>query len=158
MALPLAYKEETNMSEQKYRVYNRCKYDIGVSLLAGHDIVIKAGSFQMLSVDDINYIESICRVNKFFSQRMLVPVDETGKEIPMAELGVVPNAEKTQHYDDKEIAAILKQPVKKIEAWLAEIEDPAEFHAIASVAKTLDLSASKLKVLKEKMPAEDFIG
>ena len=145
------------MSEQKYRVYNRCKYDIGVSLLAGHNIMIRAGSFQMLSVDDINYIESICRVNKFFSQRMLVPVDELGNEIPLAELGVIPNSVKPPHYNDDEIAAMLKQSVKKIEAWLDDIEDPAEFHAIAGVAKAMDLPATKLKVLKQKMPQEEFL-
>ena len=48
------------MMEEMYRVNNRCKHDIGVTLMNGMQYNIKAGSFQMLSAMDIQYIESIC--------------------------------------------------------------------------------------------------
>jgi len=67
------------MAEQRYRVVNKCKYDIGVTLPSQQDIVIKGGSFQLLTADDIMYIESICREVKFFSKRMLVPYDAENK-------------------------------------------------------------------------------
>lgn len=58
------------MFEENYRVYNRCKHDIGVSLMNGMQTNIKAGSFKVLTVDDIQYIESICNGTKFFSSKM----------------------------------------------------------------------------------------
>jgi hypothetical protein len=59
--------------------------------------------------------------------------------------------------DDTTITTMLKQSPKKIEAWLADINDPAELDAISAVAKTMDLTASKLKVINAKMPHNDIL-
>lgn len=144
--------------EQRIRVYNRCKYDIGVTLLSGQNIVINAGSFQLLTANDIIYIESICAVDKYFSQRMLVPVGDDGKDIELESVGLIPDTSVQVHLSDEEVAAMLKQSIKKIEAWISEIDDPVELHSIYEVAKTLDLPASKLKVLSDKMPDKEFLG
>lgn len=145
------------MSDIRYRVKNMCRYDIGVRLTNGLSVMIAAGSFQMLTADDIAYIESICTVNKFFSQRMLVPYDSNGNEVPLDKLGMYVAEETVQHLDDADIVAMLKQSPKKIEAWLADIDDPAELGAISAVAKTMDLTASKLKVINAKMPYNDIL-
>ena len=135
----------------RYRVKNMCRYDIGVNLL------IAAGSFQMMTADDIAYVESICTVNKFFSQRMLIPYDSQGNEVPLDKLGMYVEEDAVQHMNDEAIVAMLKQSPKKIEAWLADITDPAELGAISAVAKTMDLTASKLKVINAKMPYNDIL-
>ena len=70
------------MAEQRYRVYNECKYDIGVRLVNGQEIVIRHNSFQMLTADDINYIESVCTEIKFFAKKMLVPKDACSFWLP----------------------------------------------------------------------------
>lgn len=145
------------MSDIRYRVKNMCRYDIGVRLTNGLSIMIAAGSFQMMTADDIAYVESICTVNKFFSQRMLVPYDSNGNEVPLDKLGMYVAEETVHHLDDAEIIAMLKQSPKKIEAWLADIDDPAELGAISAVAKTMDLTASKLKVINAKMPYNDIL-
>jgi hypothetical protein len=145
------------MSDIRYRVKNMCRYDIGVRLTNGLSIMIAAGSFQMMTADDIAYVESICTVNKFFSQRMLVPYDSNGNEVPLDKLGMYVAEDTTQHLDDADIIAMLKQSPKKIEAWLADINDPAELGAISAVAKTMDLTASKLKVINAKMPYNDIL-
>ena len=62
------------------------------------------------------------------------------------------------HMNDDEISAMLKKSVKQVEAWLENIEDPAELHAIYLKAKEMDLSAAKLKILTAKMPTKDFLG
>lgn len=146
------------MSDQRYRVTNKCKYDIGVKLANNQDVVIKAGSFQLLTADDIVYIESICRNVKFFAKRMLVACDQNGNEVPLDKLGAFIEEDPNPHKDDSEIEAMLKQSVNKIRAWLDGIDDPVELHAIADVAKNADLSSTKLKVLQEKMPDVDFIS
>ena len=144
--------------EQRYRVWNKCKYDIGVTLINGQQLNIKAGSFQLLTVNDILFIESICNSTKFFSAKMLVPIDNAGKEIPLDELGLYVDENTVTHMDDSEIEAMLKKSVKQIETWLNNIEDMAELHAIFEVAKKLDLSASKLRLLNTKMPYHDWLN
>ncbi len=145
------------MSDIRYRVKNMCRYDIGVKLTNGLSILIAAGSFQMMTADDIAYVESICTVNKFFSQRMLIPYDAQGNEVPLDKLGMYVSEEVVPHMSDETITAMLKQSAKKIEAWLADINDPAELSAISAVAKTMDLTASKLKVINAKMPYNDIL-
>lgn len=144
-------------TEELFKVYNRCKYDIGVSTVNGRSMTIKSGSFQLMTANDILYVESICRANKFFSQKMLVPVDEDGRDIELDQLGMHPDENLPVHMDDKQIEALLKQSAKKIEEYIGGIEDLAELHAIYDVAMTMDLPQSKLKILKAKMPEKDFI-
>lgn len=146
------------MSETRYRVTNKCRYDIGVRLSNGQEVVITPGSFQLLTADDIAYVDSICSEDKFFSKRMLVPLDQTGKEVAMDQLGMYIEEDPAPHLDDAGIASALKQTPKKIEAWLDQVDDPAELHAIFEVAQTMDLPASKLKILNEKMPEKDLLG
>lgn len=146
------------MTEQYYRVWNRCKHTIGVQLLNGRSLAIKPNSFQLLSMADIQYIESICRTVRYFSSKMLVPTDERGNALDLNELGVSMCEGDAVHMNDDEISAMLKKSVKQVEAWLENIEDPAELHAIYLKAKEMDLSAAKLKVLTAKMPTKDFLG
>jgi hypothetical protein len=145
------------MSDIRYRVKNMCRYDIGVQTTNGLRLMIAAGSFQLMTADDIAYVESICTVNKFFSKRMLVPYDSMGNEVPLDKLGMYVSEDEIQHMDDTTITTMLKQSPKKIEAWLADINDPAELDAISAVAKTMDLTASKLKVINAKMPHNDIL-
>lgn len=146
------------MVEERYRVYNRCKHAIGVQLMNNMQLNIKPGSFQMLTAADILYIESICGTMKFFTQKMLVPVGADNKPIPLETLGMAEDTDASVHMNDDEITAMLKKPVNQVKAWLANIEDPAELHAIYLAAKQMDISSSKLKMLSEKMPEKDWLS
>lgn len=145
------------MTETLYRVYNRCKHDIGVMKQNGIGVNIKAGGFQMLSANDIAFIESNCASVKYFSQKMLVPVDDDGNDVPLRQVHIPEYDEAFVHMNDVEITAALKGSLKKIEEWLNNIDDPAELHAIYKVAQELDLPASKLKLLSTKMPNKDWL-
>ena len=57
-----------NSEITRYRVFNRCKYDIGVTLTSGMQVNIRPGMFQLMTDDDIMMIETSCRNKKFFSQ------------------------------------------------------------------------------------------
>lgn len=143
--------------DTRYRVYNECIYDIGVKLMSGIDVVIKPYSFQLLTVNDILYIESICATRKFFGEKMLVAKDMSGKVVPFEELGLIESDSDNKHYSKEEIEAALKQTAKKIEAWIENITEPSELHAIIEVAKEMDLSASKLKILTAKVPDAEIL-
>ena len=88
---------------------------------------------------------------------MLVAVDENGKDVELEELGGYPDPYSTPHLNDEEIVDKLGKSAKAIAAWLQDIEEPEELHAIFEVAKTLDLPASKLKVIQAKMPSKDVL-
>ena len=142
--------------DKKFRVYNRCKYDIGVNLLSGVQANITAGNFIRLSVDDILHIEGTSK-RKIFSAKMLVPVDDNGKDVDLETIGGYPDTYATPHLSDEEIEDKLSKSAKAISAWLDTIEEPEELHAVFEVAKHLDLPASKLKVLQAKLPTKDML-
>ena len=139
-----------------FRAYNRCKFDIGVTTPTGRQYNIKPGSFALLTLDDIAYIDSICRKKKLFGSGMLEAVDANGKPLNFDQINVV---EDTEHkiLSDEEITAALKKTVKAVTEWINGIDDPVELHAIYTVATGMDLPVSKLKVLKAKMPNKDWL-
>lgn len=144
--------------ELRYRVYNRCGHDIGVYVSNGQQSLnIKPNSFAVLSVNDILYIESICNHKKFFSAKMLVPVDDSGKELSLEELGGFSDESTEVHHSTKEIETNLKKPFNAFKSWINKIEDPVELHEIWEVGKKMDLPASKLKILKAKLPNRDLL-
>ena len=141
----------------RVKIYNQCKYNIGLTLLNGVQILIRPNSFQIATLDDILYIESTYSNRQYFSAKKLVAYDNTGKIIDFSEYGfAIPDNE--HHHNDEEIISMLKQGPKKIEAWLDTINDKAELHAIYEVAIEQDLPASKLKVLASKIPDKDWLG
>ena len=140
---------------KQFRVYNRCKYDIGITLSSGQKPIIQANSFLPMTVNDILYLESIARGRKPFSSKELVVVSDDGKDLTLEDLGGYTDQYAECHYNEEEISANLRKPAKQIEKWLAEINDPVELHAIIEVAKQMDLPNSKMKILREKNPNLD---
>ena len=139
-----------------FRVYNRCGYDIGVTLTSGQQPIIRAGSFLPLSVNDILYLETIARGKKKpFSSRELVPVSDDGKDLTLEDLGGYTDTYSEKHFGEEEISANLKKSAKQIEVWLSGIEDTIELHAILEIAEKMDLPNSKMKLIKAKLPDTD---
>ena len=144
--------------DARYRVYNRCNHAIGVYVNNGQQSLnIRPNSFAVLSVNDILYIESICNHKKFFSGKMLVPVDDNGKDLSLEDIGGFTDEGTAVHHNVKEIETNLKKPFNAFKSWINKIEDPVELHEIWEVGKKMDLPASKLKILNAKMPNRDLL-
>jgi len=140
------------------RVYNKCNYDIGVTLSSGQKPVVRKGSFLPMSVNDILYIESTALRRRPFSSKSLVAMSDNGDELTLEDIGGYTDTYAEKHYDEDEIAANFKKPAKAVEAWLNSIEDPIELHAIAEIAMKMDLPGSKLKLIQAKVPNIDLLN
>ena len=140
-----------------FRVYNRCNYDIGITLSSGQQPIIRANSFLPMTVNDILYLESIARGKKKpFSSKELVAVDDTNKELTLEDIGGYTDTYSEKHFGEKEITSNLKKSAKQIETWIAEIDDPSELYAIHKIAKEMDLPSSKMKLIEAKIPDPDM--
>ena len=145
--------------DTRIRVVNKCNYDIGISLMTGQSVNLRPGSPIVMTVNDIMYVESICAKKKFFSSGMICMYDnDNGEQLTLEKIGGYTDSYTEKHYDNDEINANLRKSVKAFGEWLKPIEDPSELHAIWDIARTMDdLPASKLKLLKAKLPQKDLL-
>ena len=142
-----------------FRVFNRCGYDIGVTLTSGVKPIIRAGSFLPMTVNDILYLETIARGKKKpFSSKELVAVSDDGKGLTLEDLGGYTDTYSEKHFSKDEISANLKKSAKQIEVWLEKIEDVIELNSILDVAKSMDLPTSKMKVIMARLPEADVFS
>lgn len=137
------------MSE-KVKVYNDRSYDIGVKLLNNQDVNIRAGSFIMMTEDDIAYVESQCVFNKKLFGTGKLRIDEKKKEV--AENAGVMKSDENFHLPKDEIEKILLGNFNAMKKWLGTIEDKPLLFEIYETAKAIDLSASKMKAIKATLP------
>lgn len=141
--------------DARFRVYNRCLYDIGVTTLNNISFNIRAGSFQIMTANDIMFVDTNYS-GHFFSNKMLVAVNDNGDEVPLTDFGLGGNTTE-EHISEDEITQVLKGSVKKLEEWLSGINDQSELHAVYKVAQTLDLPINKIKLLSKYIPNKDWL-
>ena len=136
---------------ERIKVYNRRKYDIGLILQNGTERVVHPGSFVMLSHDDIEFLLSIAPA--LFEGEKQLRIDDKALEV---QLGIIED-EQAEIIDEDFIRNKLSQRVGLVKAWLSEIAEPYILDAVFDVAMTMDLPASKLQVLQDRMPDKEFI-
>jgi hypothetical protein len=135
----------------KTRVYNQRKYSIGLALQNGLEYTIKPGSFALLTRDEIEYLASIAPT-LFEGEKQLRLEDRA----LATQLGFVEGAQ-VESLDAEAIRKHLSQRAPQVKAWLDGIREPYLLDAICDVAAEMDLPASKLQLLKERMPNREFI-
>ena len=136
---------------EKTRVYNQRKYDVGMILQNGAERVVHPGSFILLSRDEIEYLASIAQA-LFDGEKQLRLEDRA----LAAQLGFVDDAQ-AETLDAEAIRKRLSQRVPQVRVWLEGVTEPYLLDAICDVAAEMDLPASKLQLLKERMPEREFI-
>lgn len=135
----------------KTRVYNQRKYSIGLILQNGAERAIHPGSFALLARDEIEYLASIAP-SLFDGEKQLRLEDRA----LAAQLGFVDDAQ-AETLDAEAIRKRLSQRVPQVRVWLEGVTEPYLLDAICDVAAEMDLPASKLQLLKERMPEREFI-
>ena len=141
------------MSE-KIRIYNKTKFNIGIKTPANMmGVNIRPGSFTVVEESDIDYLMSTCNL----LQKGLLQVEEKAKEDTLAKMGIDEN-EHAAFMNDEDIKKKLGGSAKNLEKWIADVEDPIELNRIADMAKELNLSLSKLKIIQDKVPQRDLMS
>ena len=146
---------------EKLKLVNPQKFDVGIRTQdRPMGMNIKAGSFVLVSEEDINYLATISSV----LQRGLLRIEnmagaqEDAASDVAASIGIDVNNDPL-FADDEDIRKHLSSTPKKIGEWLETITEPFMLDRIYDVAMAMDnLTAPKLKVLKTRMPDKDFIG
>lgn len=136
---------------EKVRVYNERKYSIGLLLQNGAERIVHPGSFALLARDEIEYLSSIAPA--LFDGEKQLRLEDRALAV---QLGFV-SSEQAETLDAEAIRKHLSQRVPQVKAWLDGIKEAYLLDAICDVAVEMDLPASKLQLLKERMPEREFI-
>lgn len=132
------------------RVLNKNPFDVGVKKMDGlTSMNIRAGSFALMTVEDIQWINSICPL----FERGILRLRKEDEHI-LSEMGTHVE-ENPNVLTDEEIRAELAKTARSIDKWLGGItEDYVKAH-IAEIALEMDLAKSKLDVLRKYVKLED---
>ena len=135
----------------KMKVYNDRKYPVGLILQNGLERIVHSAGYTLLSRDEIEFVASNAP-RLFEGERQLRLEDrETA-----AQMGFIESAE-IPVMNDEEIRKRLSLRTNQLTTWLDGVSEPYLLDAIYDVAMTMDLPASKLQLLQERMPDREFI-
>lgn len=136
---------------EKIRVYNPRKFAIGLRLAHGTERTVLPGSFTLLSKEDIEHLASFAPA--LFQDEKLLRMEDRNLTV---DLGFIDSSDKPV-LDEEEIRKRLGQRATQIKTWLDGIDEAFLLDAICDVAAQMDLPASKLQILQERMPEREFL-
>ena len=113
--------------------------------------MVHANSYTLLARDEIEFLASNAP-DLFENERQLRLEDRA----LAAQMGFI-ESETAPVLDADEIRKRLAMRPNQIKAWLDGIAEPYLLDAVYDVAMTMDLPASKLQLLQERMPEKEFI-
>lgn len=135
----------------KVKVLNERRYDIGLRLQNGTERVIKSRSYALLPKDEIEFLASLAPA-LFYDEKQLRLED---RSLAVA-LGFIQDVN-LPVFGEAEIRKQLAQRQQQLKAWLDAIQEPFLLDEVYAVAMTMDLPASKLQLLQERMPDRAMI-
>ena len=141
-----------NNAKELLKVYNDKDFDGAVSVMNRPvaSILVPAHSFVYLTRDEIAYN---INMNTIFQSGLLRV--ECEDDI-LASNGII--VEDNPNFATKEdIQKILNGPQKKLESWLGTVHEARVMDEVFEIAKEMNLSLSKLKILQAAMPDKTFI-
>lgn len=136
---------------ERYRVYNDRQYNIGLVLPNGTERVVAPGAYILLAKEDIEHLAGIAP-GLFAGEKQLRLEDRK----LAVELGFILD-EHVAVFDEAFIRKQLAAGANKIKAWLDTIEEPYLLDEVLTVARAMDLPASKLQVIQGKFPDQALI-
>ena len=114
--------------------------------------MIKHHSFANLAADEVEYQISVAPA--LFEGEKQLRLSERNLSV---ELGLIED-DAQPVFDEAYIREKLNQRPNMVAKWLDGIQEPYLLDMVYDIAVTMDLPASKLKLLKDRLPAREFIG
>lgn len=138
-----------SQTTKKIKVINNNGFGVGVSIHIGtpKSFTIKGKSFAYLEEDEIQYINSTSRSFKDGFLR----IEEKEVKESMGEVEENPN-----DITDEEIEKLLNGHIKTLEKALKELTAQHTKNRFVAMAKNMDLTAGKLKIIKEVLNVDIF--
>lgn len=133
----------------RVKVRNVTKYNIGLRGQNGMGYNIEAGSFRMIPSEDVEY-NMVSAPSLFGNPASLVVESEELN----ASVGIDPS--EIEIVDAATAEKYLKGSTAKLRAWLTENNVAHVRQAVLDAAKNVDLPMSKIRVLEEFFPANNF--
>lgn len=135
---------------ERVRVRNVTTFNVGLKAQNGIEYNIKAGTFQTMNREDVEYNMAIAP-KLFSSPARLVVEDEMLNEL----MGIDPAANEV--IDVAVAEKYLKGNAAKLRAWLEENKEPHVLEIVWETAQKMDLPASKVKVLQDFVPSRNML-
>lgn len=135
---------------ERVRVRNVTTYNVGLKGQNGIEYNIKAGTFQTMNREDVEYNMAIAP-KLFAAPARLVVEDESLNEM----MGIDPTANEV--IDAAVAEKYLKGSAAKLRTWLEENKEPHVLEIVWETAQKMDLPTSKVKVLQDFVPSRNMI-
>ena len=138
----------------RIRLVNPQKFSVGiVTVDKPYGVNIAPGTFTIISQDDLDYLMSTCMLLQDGILRV-----EGEKQAEVLETLGVQKENNANFMSDEDIRKKLSGNANQLRKWLESEEiKPYVLEKIADIAKEMNLSINKIKVLQEKMPDYEFI-
>lgn len=136
---------------EKIKVLNERQYDIGLRLQNGTERIIKSKSYALLPRDEVEYLASLAPA-LFYDERQL----RLENRSLAVDLGFIQDVN-LPVFGETEIRKQLGGGVTKLKQWLDTLSEPFLLDEVYAIAMTMDLPASKLQLLQERMPDRAMI-
>ena len=134
---------------ERVRVRNVAPYNVGLKAQNGIEYNIKAGTFQTMNREDVEYNMAIAPA-LFAEPARLIVDDEELNEI----MGIDPTS--NEIVDAAVAEKYLKGSAAKLRAWLEENREPHVLEIVYEAAQKMDLPTSKVRILQEFIPARNL--
>lgn len=136
---------------ERIKVFNDRQYNIGLAFANGTERVVTPGAFTLMNKEEIEHLASIAP-GLFKGEKQL----RLENRKLAVELGFV-QSEEAPVFDEAFIRKQLGMSATKVKAWLETVTEPYLLEEIVKVVKTMDLPASKLQVIQERVPEQALI-
>lgn len=142
------------MNNDRIRLTNPQRFNVGVITIdKPYGINIAPGAFTIVSKDDLDYITATSGLIR----DGILRVEGEAQEEVLQSLGIE-KEDNANFMSDEEIRKKLSGNANQLRKWLESNEiKPFVLEKIADIAKEMNLSMNKIKVLQDKMPEYDFM-
>lgn len=142
------------MGQDRIRLMNPQKFNVGIITIdKPYGINIAPGAFTIVTKDDLDYLMA---TSGLIRDGILRVQGEMQEEV-LQSIGVE-KEDNANFMDEEEIKRKLSGNANQLRKWLESGDiKPFVMEKIADIAKEMNLSMNKIKVLQEKMPEYDFM-